>query len=225
MAHLRGALKKFLPNWADLSLRVKGLIVVSVPLAAILLAIAFMQRLETAKSEAEAAAKNTQEVRSQLQTLYIVLISAESEIRNLGLNGHEEGLQPFGMVGPSIDALFTKMGDLLHKDREHSERLTRLKQLVRERLDGLKDLRAFYEAPETRHAPSPDRLVQRAKVSPDVLLALTEIDAKENKLQQERTKRDETRHASLRFAILVRARVGVFGGAITPFLSGSGIGR
>src|SRR5260370_40820139 len=106
MPHLRAAPKKLIRIWANLPLRVKGLIVVSLPVAAILLSIAFMQRLVTAKTEAQAAVKNNLEVRLQLQTLYIVLISAESEIRNLGLNGHEEEQQAFGMVGQSINDRF-----------------------------------------------------------------------------------------------------------------------
>jgi PAS domain S-box-containing protein len=201
-------------RWARLSLRAKALMVVSLPVVAFLLSAALINHMESEKARSEEAVKNTLEIRAQLQNFYIVLISAESEIRNYGLNGHEEGLQPWGMIRPSVDALFTKIGELLHGNGEQLERLARLRPLVNERLAGLTELRKYYQSPEGRQTPPPAGLIQRAKISPDVLVALSEIITKQAKLQQERTKTDEVQQARLRVAVIGLGLTGVLSGIL-----------
>ena len=186
--------------------------VVSLPVVAFMLSATLTVRMESEKTQAEESAKHGLEIRAQLQTLYIVLISAESEIRNFGLNGHEEGLQPWGMIRPSIDALFTRIGGLLRDNGEQTERLARLRPLVLERLDGLKELRTYYQSPEGRQTPPSAGLIQRAKISPDVLVALSQIGTEQVKLEQERKKSDEAQQVRLRAAVVSVGLVGLFSG-------------
>jgi len=225
MAQVPTAHKFRFPRWTDLSVRLKALVVVALPMTALLVCVILAYYIASAKTEAEDAAKNTLEVRSQLQTLYIVLISAESEIRNYGLNGHEEGLQPLGMVGPSVDALITRMSELLHDTDPQKDRLARLKQLVHERLEGLKELRAYYGSADGRRTAPPAQLFQRARISPDVLLALSEVGTKQTKLQQERAKKDEARQARLRLAMVGTAAVGLLSGILAALWFAKGIVR
>src|SRR5579872_153298 len=93
---------------ANLSFRTKSLLLVSVPVVALVLTLALSSRSETLRNESEELTKNATDIRAQLQNIYILMASAESEVRNFGLNGREEGIQPLGMIGPSIDGMFTK---------------------------------------------------------------------------------------------------------------------
>lgn len=196
-------------RWANFSLRAKAFIAVSPPIAALLLCGFLTQRLGTVKKESDDALKNALEVRAQLQNMYIVLIAAESEVRNYGLNGREEGLQPLGMVGPSVDGLLTKIADLIQERDPQKERMARLRRLVHERLDGLKELRSYYNA--AHPSAPPVQLLRQAKVSPDALLPLNEIGTTHVKLQQALIKNDEVLAAKLRLAILISGILGLLG--------------
>ena len=226
MTDVKASTKILHRRWADLSVRLKGLAVFAAPIASLLLLSSLCTYyLVSAKTEADIAAKNTLEVRSQLQNLYIVLISAESEIRNYGLNGHEEGLQPLGMVGPTVDALLTRIGELLQDTNPQKERIARLRQLAHERLNGLQELRAYYKSPDGHSTPPPAQLIQRARISPDLLVALSEIGNKQNKLQLERAKTDEARQAWLRFAIIGTNVMALFIGIFAALWFTKGIVR
>ena len=127
--------------WANRSLRVKGLAVVLLPVLALIISVALLNQLDRQKTEAQEWVNRTQELRAQLQNMFIVLISAESEVRNFGLNGREEGILPFAMSEASIDAVFAKVRDLVKGNANEEARLGRLKDLVHQRLGGLKELR------------------------------------------------------------------------------------
>ena len=225
MAYVPGILRTLTRNWTNLSLRTKGLIVFAVPMAALLVSSTLLIRMEREKAAGEQRIKRAFDARAQLQNMYIVLISAESEIRNYGLNGTEDGLQPFGLAAASIDVLFGRIKDLIEEDADQVAHLARIQQLVHSRLDGLKELREYYHSSEARGAPSPAALRARAKISPDVLIAFNELATGESKLIQDRIQRDADRQAHLRRGILASAALGLLGGLLTVLLFSRSITR
>src|SRR5579872_363374 len=210
---------------ANLSFRTKSLLLVSVPVVALVLTLALSSRSETLRNESEELTKNATDIRAQLQNIYILMASAESEVRNFGLNGREEGIQPLGMIGPSIDGMFTKLGDLIHESDHAGARLTQVKQLVAERLEGLKQLRAYYTNPESRGTAASPKLIQQARISPDILMALVDLGGKVLKPRLEREKVIQGKRAGLRLGVLATAAIGVLGAVLAAFWFAAGLSR
>ena len=190
MAYVPGSLHTLTRNWTNLSLRTKGLVIFAVPALALLIAAILLVLLEHQEADANERIRRAFEARSQLETMYIVLISAESEIRNYGLNGREDGLQPFGLARTSIDVLFGRIKDLIDDQPDEVRHLAQIQQLVHSRLDGLKELREYYHADVDRGTPTPAELRARARISPDVLLAFNDLATAEGKRIQDRAKTD-----------------------------------
>ena len=88
-------LKRIARLWANFPLHVKGLVVVLLPVVALLLCILLISQIEKQKDTAEEWVKHTQDLRAEILNTYIVLVSAESSVRDYALNGHEQALQPY----------------------------------------------------------------------------------------------------------------------------------
>jgi signal transduction histidine kinase/CheY-like chemotaxis protein/CHASE3 domain sensor protein len=225
MDYIPGFRGTVLRGWTNLSLRAKGLLVFSVPVVALLVSATLLVRLDREKTDAEQRVKRALDMRAQLQNLYIVLISAESEVRNYGLNGQEDGLQPFGLAAASIDAVFGRVKDLIQDNAAQKARLAQVQQLGHSRLNGLADLRRHYQSAESRSHPTPPELIARAKISPDVILAVNEFATEESKLIQERTKVDGDRQMYLREGVYASAAIALLGGVLSILLFTGGIAR
>jgi PAS domain S-box-containing protein len=203
--------KKSAKTW-NVSLRSRGLIVVSLPVAALLISGLLVAAMERSKERADLRIRQAIDFRAQLQNLYIVLIDAESATRNFALSGHENGLQPFGIVGPSIDAVLDKIRDLVKDDAEQVKRLSELRQMAHQRVASLEQLRDYYDAHKTDHAPPPGDLLAKARVSPDVLLVVSALGTAQSKLVQDQVMADLAHQATFRVAIAVCIVLGLVGG-------------
>ena len=178
--------------------------------------------VEHAKADADRHLKRGVEVRAQLQNMFVVLISAESEVRNYGLNGREDGIYPFSLTRAAIDPLFKKVGELMAGDREQEQRLEKLRLLVQSRFEGLKSLRDYYSSPETRSKPASEEQRAAAKISPDVILAVNELGTAESKRFQDEMKGEADRQAKLHFWIYVTEFAGLLSGVLgVVLLTGS----
>ena len=223
------AVTKFLSvfprSWSNLPIRFKALAIVSVPIATLILLLALMSALHSSEAESVDLTKNSLDIRAQLQNMYILLISAESEVRNYGLNKKEGGIQTLAMLDPSIDALFVKTSDMIEESEHMRQPLWRLKDLIRRRTDGLKALRAYYESTQGHSEPPAPALLHDARISPDVLLAIADFGGKLAKPRVERMKDAETRQASLRSAIYWTAGIGGGSGLLVALLFARGKSR
>ncbi len=218
MVDARELLNTLTRRWLNLSLRIKGMAILALPLVSLLVSLTLIDRLEQARTDTEQRVKRIEEVRAQLQNMFIYLISAESEVRNFGLNGREDGLYPFGLTLAAVDPVFAKAKDLMGGNREQAARLEKLKLLVHSRFEGLKQLREYYASPEARSKVAPDELRARARISPDVILSVNELAQTESKLFQEAAKADSDRQARLRIWILISIASGVLGGVLGVLL-------
>ncbi len=205
-------------KWTNLSLRTKALLVFALPSLALLVSATLIVRLAQEKTRAEDHKSKALDMRAQLQNMYIVLLSAESEIRNYGLNGREDGLQPFGLASASADVLFTRLKDLMLDNPGQVGHLERIQVLVHSRLAGLKELREFYHSSTVRGAEAPVELRARARISPDVLLEFNDMANSETKLIVDRAKADAAKQARLLSWIVISAAIGFLGGIIAVLL-------
>ncbi len=212
-------------TWANLPIRLKGLIVVSLPVAALLISGVLVANVQRHKDEGDARLHQALEFRAQLQTLYIVLIDAESAVRNYALTGHENGLQAPGVVGPSMDVVFDKLRDLVKDDASQMNRLAELRQLAHQRLTGLQELHDYYDAHRTDGLPPSPDLLAKARVTPDVLVAVSALGTARGRLVQEQLKSGESRQFRFRIAIGACVVLGPLGGFLVVLLFTSSVVR
>lgn len=212
-------------TWANLPLRWKGLIGASVPLAALFVSLFLVNGMERTKDDADQSIQQAEQFRSQLQNIYIVLIDAESAVRSYALTGHEDGLQPLRLVGPSIDAVFDKVRDYVKNDAEQVNRLSDLRQLAHQRLMGLEELRDYYDAHKTDRVPPPAETQANARISPDVLLAVSALGNAQGRLLQEQVRSSQATVFRYRVAIGVCVFAGLIGGLLSILLFTTGLVR
>lgn len=218
MAHAESSFKTPARTWANLPIRLKGLIVGSLPVAALMVSGILMNTMERHKDEGDARIHQAMDFRAQLQTLYIMLLDAESGVRNYALTGHENSLQALGVVGTYIDGVFDKVRDLIKDDANQLTRLSELRQLAHQRLTGLQELRDYYDAHKADGAaPSPE-LLAKARVSPDVLLSVSALGNAQGKLVLERAKADAASQFRFRVAIGACVVLGLLGGFLVVLL-------
>ena len=212
--------------WANSPLRVKGLMVVLLPVVAFLLSILLISQLEKQKADAEEWVKHTQDVRVEILNTYIVLVSAESSVRDYALTGHEEALQPYERAGVSIDVVLDRIRDLVRDNSEQMERLVRLKDLIHQRLEGLKALRGHYDSPQARGQEAPQQLLRQGQASMNgALLELTKLYTTEDRLLKDRTKKSKDFQTILYAGIVGSVVVGLLGGIVAAWLFTRGIAR
>src|SRR5579863_5702698 len=150
-------------RWANLPLQVKGLVVVLLPAAALLLSIILISQLEKQKDSVNEWEKHAQDLRAELLNTYIVLVSAESSVRDYALAGHEQALQPYERAVVSIDVVLDRIRDLVKDNSEQVDRLARLKNLIHQRFDGLKTMRGYYDSSEARGHEAPQQLLRQGE--------------------------------------------------------------
>ncbi len=92
-------------------------------------------------------------------------------------------------------------------------------------MEGLKELRRFYEANAQDHAAPPPELLARARVTPDVLTPITSGFQRQNKIFQERIKTSMARESSLRIALLATIAIGLIGGLFAALMFPRGLLR
>jgi signal transduction histidine kinase/CHASE3 domain sensor protein/ActR/RegA family two-component response regulator len=217
---------KTIRRWASFSLRTKGIAIVLLPVAALLLSIVLIDQAEKKKVESEGWVKHTQDVRIEILNTYIVLISAESSVRDYALTGHETALQAYDRAGASIDVVLDRIKELVQDNPEQVQRLARLKDLAHRRVEGLKVLRGYYDSPQSRGKEAPQELVRQGKAAMDqALLELTRLFTTENRLLKERTKKSQETETILDVVIIGCVIVGLLGGILAVWIFTRGIGR
>ena len=120
------------------------------------------------------------------------------------------------MTSAAIDPLLKKLGDALQP--QQTARLEQLKELIHSRFDGLKQLREYYGSAENRSMPAPAELRARARISPDVIVALNQVGTQEVTSIQDGAKAAVARQATLRIWIFVTISLGLLGGVLGVLL-------
>jgi signal transduction histidine kinase/ActR/RegA family two-component response regulator/CHASE3 domain sensor protein len=225
MAHGVSLFKGPAKFWANRSLRIKGLVAISLPVACILASGLLFFQLDRDKDQAQELARSSLEVRAQLLNIYAVLSSAESAMRNYALTGKEDAGQLPAVVASAIDTALDKVGAQILNSPDQPELFAQFRQKVRARVEGIRQLREFYGAHRADQAAPPSSLVESARILPDITLAVTAFYLAENRLFQERLSADGVRQAKFRAGLLGSLLLGIFGGICAMILFTRGIVR
>ena len=127
-------------------------------------------------------------------------------------------MQSLGVVGTSIDGVFDKIRDMVKDDPAGITRLSELRELAHQRVAGLEQLRNYYDEHKTDRQPPPPDLLAKAKISPDVLIAVSAFGNARGRVVLDRAKSDESGQVTVRIAIGACIVLGLLGGFLAVLL-------
>jgi len=132
--------RRWWPGWADQPLRIKGLVVVVLPLSAMLAVLLSMTLVERQSAEAEDYVRLTLQIQGDIQQVHTLLESAGTGVRGYLLTGGTDFLAPYDRalaeLGPTLARLRASM-----TDAEQLRHLDDIEPLVARKLEGLEQMR------------------------------------------------------------------------------------
>lgn len=127
-------------RWRDWPLAHKGLLAIAVPLALLVGALATLVPMERSTAEAEAEARRTLAVQSDIQAVHAQLAEAATGVRGYLLTGRDDFLLRYREVQTTLLITLGRLHEVV-RDAEQQQRLARITPLVKQKLLGLDTLR------------------------------------------------------------------------------------
>ncbi|MCF1465714.1 PAS domain S-box protein [Agrobacterium vitis] len=202
-------------------LAVKGLIVITLPLACLLIALGSVFLADRESRKAENYVRVTFAIQQNILELHALLAEGASGVRGYLLTRDETFLAPYTKAVTELPAVFAAMRPLII-DAEQLERLNRMEPLVDKKLKGLASL--MQGSVSNNQIPEALRqtLIANKAFLDELRLQIAEMRLREDALLAQRTaKADEIRALSQRITLL-GAIAGVIGciGAIVLMSKG-----
>jgi signal transduction histidine kinase len=209
--------------WTNLHLRAKGLIVVALPLAALLVASLVLYFLQEQVREEQAVARRILVVRHQIRTVETLLLDAETGVRGFDLAKRPDFLEPYSKAFERLPQALARLEDLTGGDPEQLARARRVRFLAGRKLELLGIIR---QSSASGQGDSPR--AQRAVVEDNDLMTQLRADltamrvAEQAKLNRQlREVTDDRRRQDIIFAGVVA--LGLLGGLAATMLFTTGI--
>lgn len=133
-------MKRMLRSWRDLSVMTKGLLLLSIPLLLMLGALLSGWQLSTRVADAEAEARRTLQVQSELQALHKLIVEAATGVRGYLLTGRDDFLQTYWRAKGEIPQTLTRL-DGITSDEGQRIVLNRLRPQIIAKVESLDELR------------------------------------------------------------------------------------
>lgn len=127
-------------RFADLPLRAKGIVIIMVPLALLLAALASVFVADRQSRIAEDQVRVTLEIQSGIQEIHALIAEAATAMRGYLLTGRTDFLDPFNRAEDRLPVVLDEVGRRL-RDEEQKGRLERIRALVDAKVDRLQLLK------------------------------------------------------------------------------------
>ncbi|MBA1347062.1 MULTISPECIES: ATP-binding protein [unclassified Rhizobium] len=127
-------------RFADLPLRAKGIVIITVPLALLLAALASVFVADRQSRIAEDQVRVTLEIQSGIQEIHASIAEAATAMRGYLLTGRTDFLDPFNRAEDRLPVVLDEVGRRL-RDDEQKSRLERIRTLVVAKVDRLQLLK------------------------------------------------------------------------------------
>ncbi|WP_026870097.1 sensor histidine kinase [Inquilinus limosus] len=211
-------------RFVDWPLKAKGIVVVAVPLALLLGALAFVFLADRQSTVAEDQVRLTLAIQSDIQEIHAQIAEAATGVRGYLLTGQESFLAPYDRAQAGLPVVIERMGQRL-ADPEQRDRMQRIRAMVATKLASLAELRRAAAADPANPQALTVALTE-SKQDLDVLRA--EIDAmsrREAGLLASRTEAAERIRALSRALLVVAGLLGLSGAIAAVGLFSTGIVR
>ena len=198
------------------SLRVKGMVVLAIPVVALLAAVIAVLSLERGMRSADELVRRALVVRSQLQEVQWLLMGAQTGLRGYLLTGDDRFRVPYERAVPALESSVARLSAMASVNGTPSARMRAIEEAAREELDLLRQLRL------TPAGSRPDSdLIWRSQKASDRLQSLLEgLWADLDRLFDVAGHTRLVRYQQFSFVALVCVVIGPFGGLLlNVFLS------
>ncbi|AZF53051.1 Sensory box histidine kinase/response regulator [Pseudomonas sp. R4-34-07] len=125
--------------WADLPLRGKALVVISLPLVVLLLSLVLIYTTERQTARAEEDVRRVLRVQGDIQAVHTLLAEAAASVRGYLLTHREDFLPAYLNAKPQIESALRRL-DRNVRDQRVREQLSAIKPLIEAKVDGLEQM-------------------------------------------------------------------------------------
>ncbi|MCE4058373.1 ATP-binding protein [Pseudomonas sp. Au-Pse12] len=206
-------------RWADLPLRGKALVVISLPLVILLLSLVLIYSAERQTARAEEDVRRVLLVQGDIQTVHTLLAEAAASVRGYLLTRSEDFLPAYLQARPQIEAALQRL-DRNVRDTRMREYLHTITPLIQTKLEGLVALR---NGSRDDSATVTAILIDNKQVLDVLREQISAMRIHEDALLAERTEAAAATRMRLLFATLLAAGCGLFGAIVAVLLLSRGI--
>ncbi|TWC25004.1 PAS domain S-box-containing protein [Pseudomonas sp. SJZ085] len=206
-------------RWADLPLRGKALVVISLPLVVLLLSLVLIYTTERQTARAEEDVRRVLRVQGDIQAVHTLLAEAAASVRGYLLTRREDFLPGYEQATLLIEAALQRL-DHNVRDARMREHLRTITPLIDEKLSGLVELRSG----KSGDTEAITALLIKNKQVLDVLREqINAMRIREDALLAERSAAASATRMRLLFATLLAAVCGLFGAIVAVLFLSKGI--
>ena len=206
-------------RWADLPLRGKALVVISLPLVVLLLSLVLIYITERQTARAEEDVRRVLLVQGDIQTVHTLLAEAAASVRGYLLTRREDFLPSYEQATPLIHAALQRLDHNI-RDARMREHLKTITPLIADKLDGLVALRnGKRDDPEAITAI----LIENKQVLDVLREQISAMRVREDGLLAERSAAASATRMRLLFATLLAAVCGLLGAIVAVLFLSKGI--
>ena len=206
-------------RWADLPLRSKALVVISLPLVVLLLSLVLIYIAERQTARAEEDVRRVLLVQGDIQTVHTLLAEAAASVRGYLLTRREDFLPGYLNAKPLIESALRRLDSNVRDERVRAQ-LIAITPLINTRVDGLEELLSDRQTnPETFTTI----LINNKHVLDELREHISTMLTLEDTLLAERTAAASATRQRLLLSTLLAALCGLFGAIVAVLFLSKGI--
>ncbi|RON25318.1 ATP-binding protein [Pseudomonas lini] len=206
-------------RWADLPLRGKALVVISLPLVILLLSLVLIYITERQTARAEEDVRRVLLVQGDIQAVHTLLAEAAASVRGYLLTRREDFLPGYRQAKPLIESALRRLDSNVRDERvrKHLEAIT---PLIDTKVEGLVELLDDRSAtPESITTI----LINNKHILDELRERISAMRTLEDTLLAERTAAAASTRQRLLFSTLLAAACGLFGAIVAVLFLSKGI--
>lgn len=206
-------------RWADLPLRGKALVVISLPLVVLLLSLVLIYITERQTARAEEDVRRVLRVQGDIRAVHTLLAEAAASVRGYLLTRREDFLPGYRNAKPQIESALRRLDENV-RDRRVREQLASIKPLINSKIDGLEDM---LSEPTTSAASITGILVSNKQILDALRQHIGTMLTLEDSLLAERTSAAAEIRQRLLLSTWLAAICGLFGAIVAVLFLSKGI--
>ncbi|MFP1131635.1 ATP-binding protein [Asticcacaulis sp. W401b] len=221
-------LARFLTRfWADRPLALKGLVVVALPLAILLVSLSLLFQASHAEEEAEDDVRRAFAVQRDTYQVHALLAEAAAGVRGYVLTRQARFLEPYRKAEADLPSTFDRLDGII-RDAEIRQRFERIRSLAVRKREGLHTIVELADGRpgNGRHTAEIEAALVSNKIVLDAMRQeIDRIQVRENALLDQRLRRVEEVRNRFLFLTAISAIVGLLGSLAAVYLFSTGIVR
>ncbi|MBA1428466.1 ATP-binding protein [Pseudomonas orientalis] len=206
-------------RWADLPLRGKALVVISLPLVVLLLSLVLIYITERQTARAEEDVRRVLRVQGDIRAVHTLLAEAAASVRGYLLTRRDDFLPGYPNAKPQIESALRRLdGDV--RDQRVREQLASITPLINSKIDGLEDM---LNEPTTSPGSITSILVSNKHILDALRQHIGTMLTLEDSLLAERTTAAAETRQRLLLSTWLAAICGLFGAIVAVLFLSKGI--